>query len=316
MATTTNITTSYAGEGAMPYVSAALLSSPTLDKGGVDVIPNIKFRKTLRPVTLENLIADATCDFEPTGTYTNVERQLEPKELQINQVFCKLDFKDTWDAVEMGFSAHDVIPKSFADFVIAEYVAKVAEANEISIWRGNKNNDGEYDGYSTLIAADPNLPAAQEITGTTVDASNVIDELGKVVDAVPDRLYGREDLHLYVANNVYKAYKRALGGFAANGKGAAGFNNQGTNQDIDALNFDGVRIFPTLGLAANTMICTRKSNLKFGTGLLSDHSEVKLIDMADVDGSKNVRFIMRYTAAVQYEFAIDFVTYGIVNSAN
>jgi len=311
MATTTSITTSYAGQEAMPYVSAALLSSPTLDRGGVDIIPNIKFRKTLRPSNIEDIIADATCDFTATGSFSTVERQLEPKRLQVNQQFCKDDFVDTWDAIEMGFSAHDVIPKTFADFVIAEYVAKVAEANEISIWRGDSTNDGEYDGFTTLIAADANLPADQEVVGTTVTSSNVIAEMGKVVDALPDRLYGKEDVHIYVATNVFKAYKRALADL-----GVGGLNNAGNNQDINIEFFDGIKVFMTQGLLADTMVATRKSNLKFGTGLLSDHSEVRLLDMAENDGSQNVRFIMRYTAAVQYEFAQDFVTYGITNSAN
>lgn len=70
------------------------------------------------------------------------------------------------------------------------------------------------------------------------------------------------------------------------------------------------------GLADDTAICTSKDNLYFGTGLLSDHNEVKLLDMADLDGSQNVRLVMRYTAGVQYGFASDMVTYGIANSAN
>ena len=107
-----------------------------------------------------------------------------------------------------------------------------------------------------------------------------------------------------------------MGGFAANGKGAAGVNNQGNNQSLGPLEFDGVQLFMTYGLAANTMLATRVSNLKFGTGLLSDHSEVRLIDMAETDGSKNVRFVMRFTAAVQYTFAKDIVTYGIANTVN
>jgi hypothetical protein len=316
MSTTTNITTSYAGEGASPYVAAALFSSPTLEQGGVDIIPNIKFKRTLRPANLGDIIKDATCDFTATSSVTLLERILEPKELQVNQIFCKTEFKDTWDAVEMGFSAFDVIPKSFADFIIAEYVAKVAEANETSIWRGVASNEGEYNGFSTLIALDANLPSAQEITGTTITADNVVTELAKVVNAIPDRLYGKEDVRLYVPVGVFRAYSQSLGGFDANGKGAAGVGNNGTNQSFDNLQFLHVKLFMTYGLAPNTMIATRISNLKFGTGLLSDHSEVRVIDTSETLGDKNVRFIMRFTAAVQYEFAQDFVTYGIPNSAN
>jgi hypothetical protein len=43
---------------------------------------------------------------------------------------------------------------------------------------------------------------------------------------------------------------------------------------------------------------------------------VKLIDMADIDGSQNVRVIMRFTADAKYGFAEDVVTYGITNTAN
>jgi hypothetical protein len=316
MSTTANITTSYQGEGAFPYVAAALFSSPTLEQGGIGIEPNIKFKKTFRPANLGDIIQDATCDFNASSSVTLLERVLEPKELQVNQQFCKTDFINTWDAVEMGFSAFDVIPKTFADFIIGEYVAKVAEANETSIWRGVEGNDGEYNGLTTLIAADADLPAAQEITGTTITALNVVDELGKVVDAIPDRLYGKEDMRIFVSTNVYKAYARSLGGFGAQGRGAAGVNAQGNNQDVNPREFDGVQLFMTYGLLPNTMYASTISNGKFGTGLLADHSEVQLIDMAPIDGSKNVRFIMRFTAAVQYLFAKDIVTYGIPNSAN
>jgi hypothetical protein len=80
--------------------------------------------------------------------------------------------------------------------------------------------------------------------------------------------------------------------------------------------FDGIKIFVANGMAANTAIATTVDNLYFGTGLLSDHNEVKLIDMADIDGSQNVRVVMRLTAGVQYAVVEDIVTYGITNSAN
>jgi hypothetical protein len=47
------------------------------------------------------------------------------------------------------------------------------------------------------------------------------------------------------------------------------------------------------------MIAAQKSNLFFGTSLLADWQEVKLLDMADLDGSKNVRVIMRMAAGVK-----------------
>ena len=315
MATSTNITTTYAGEFAGKYISAALLSGNTIANGLIEVKPNVKYKEVLKRVDLSGAIANASCDFSDTGTVALTERILQPKELQVNLELCKTPFQSDWEAISMGYSAHDNLPKNFSDYFIGLIASEVAEQTEKDIWSGVAGA-GKFDGFATLLAADANLPAAQEVTGTTVDASNVIDELGKVVDAIPQSIYGRDDLFIYVAPNVFRAYKRALGGFQSNGQGANGYMAQGNNQDIDIQFFDGVKVVMANGLAANTMVATLKSNLFFGTGLVADHNEVKVLDMADIDGSKNVRFIMRYTAGVQYGIVEDIVTYGIVNGAN
>ena len=316
LSTTTSITTSYAGEFAGKYIAAALLSAPTLDKGGITIMPNVKFRQVIKRVGTDSIIKNATCDFDPTSTITLTERILQPESFQINLSLCKSDFRSDWDAIQMGYSAFDTLPKSFADFLIAHAAEKVAAGMETSIWSGVNATAGEFAGIMTQLTTDASLPAAQEVAGTTVDASNVIAELGKIVDKIPTELYGKEDLYIYISQNIYRAYVRALGGFGANGLGANGVNAQGNNQSMGDLMFDGVKLFVANGLSSNTAIAAEKSNLFFGTGLLSDHNEVKVIDMADIDGSQNVRVVMRFTAGVQYGNVEDIVTYGITNSAN
>ncbi len=316
MATTTSITTTYAGEFAGKYIAAALLSAPTLEKGGLTIHPNIKFKQVIQRLATDEIIKNSTCDFDATSTVTLTEKVLNPEEFQVNLQLCKKDFHSTWQAAEMGFGAFDVMPKSFSDFLIAHVAEKVASAMESTIWTGVNATAGQFAGLSTQIAADAALPSAQEVAGTTVTASNVITELGKLVDAIPARLYGQPDLKLYVSQNIYKAYVRALGGFGASGVGSAGYDNKGTNQALGELMFDGVPVFMANGLAANTAWATPTSNLHFATGLLNDMNEVKVLDMADLDGSQNVRVIMRFTADAKYGFAEDCVVYGITNSAN
>ena len=317
MATTTSITTTYAGEFAGKYVSAALLSASTIENGGIEVKPNVKYKEVIKKLATDAIVKDATCDFTATSTVTLTEKILQPEEFQVNLQLCKKDFHSDWEAVQMGYSAFDTLPPSFADFILAHVAAKVAEKNEQNIWKGVTANAGEFNGFATLLAADAALPSANEVTGTTVTAANVIAELGKIVDAIPSAVYGKEDLYIYVSQNIARAYVRALGGFGASGLGANGTNNMGTQWwNNGALTFDGVKIFVANGLANNTAIAAEKSNLFFGTGLLSDHQEVKLIDMADIDGSQNVRVVMRFTAGVQYGIVEDIVTYGITNSAN
>jgi hypothetical protein len=318
MATTTSITTSYAGESAGKYIAAALLSAPTISKNLITVKPNIKYKQVVKTLSTDDILKNATCDFSATSTVTIAERVLQPEEFQVNLELCKQDFVSDWSSIEMGYSAFDQLPKSFADFLLAHVAEKVAAKNETNIWTGVNSNAGEFAGFATLIAADAALPSAQEVGGTTVTAANVVAELGKIVDALPSRLYGKEGLILYVSQNIYKAYVRALGGFAASGVGANGTNNQGTQWYSmgSGLSFDGIPVEMVNGLAANTAMLTLKENLWFGTGLLSDHNEVKILDMSEIDGSQNCRVIMRLTAGVQYGFAGDIVTYGITNSAN
>jgi hypothetical protein len=317
MATTTSITTTYAGEFKDKIIAAALLSSPTIDNGGIEIKPNIKYKEVIKKIATDDILKNATCDFDATSTVTLTERILQPEEFQVNLQLCKKDFHSDWLSAQQGFSSFDVLPTSFADFLVAHVAAKVAAKNETNIWSGVNANAGEFAGFAALLAADAALPTAQEVAGTTVTASNVVAELGKIVDAIPATLYTNENLYIYVSQNIARAYVRALGGFGASGLGANGTNAQGTQwYNNGSLSFDGVKIFVANGMGANRAIATTKDNLYFGTSLLSDMTEVKVIDLADIDGSQNVRVVMRMSAGVQYGIVEDIVTYGITNSAN
>ena len=304
----TSITTTYAGEFAGKYISAALLSADTIEGGGITVKPNVKYKEVMKTLSTNALVKDAACDFADQSTVTLAERVLQPEEFQVNLELCKKDFHNDWEAVQMGYSAFDSLPPSFADFLIGHIAAKVAQKTEENIWQGVTANAGEFDGFETLLAADGTV---LDVTGTTVTAANVITEMGKVVDAIPTAVYGKEDLYIYVSQNIARAYVRALGGFGASGLGANGVNNAGTTWfNGGDLAFDGVKLFVCSGLSDNTMVAAQKSNLFFGTGLLSDHNEVKLLDMSDLDGSMNVRVVMRFTSGVQYGTGADIVLYS------
>jgi hypothetical protein len=303
----TSITTTYAGEFAGKYISAALLSADTLEGGGITIKPNVKYKEVLKTLSTNALVKDAACDFADQSVVTLAERILQPEEFQVNLELCKKDFRSDWEAIEMGYSAFDTLPPSFADFLLGHIAAKVAQKTEQTIWTGVNATAGEFDGFATLLAADATVI---DVVGTAVTAANVIAEMGKVVDAIPTSVYGKEDLYIYVSSKIARAYVRALGGFGANGLGANGVSAMGTTWfNGGDLAFDGVKLFVCSGMADDDMVAAQKSNLYFGTGLLSDHNEVKLIDMASIDGSQNVRVVMRYTAGVQTGIGADIVYY-------
>tara|TARA_R110001592_G_scaffold43468_1_gene140848 strand:- start:1118 stop:2053 length:936 start_codon:yes stop_codon:yes gene_type:complete len=304
-------TPTYAGEFSGKYISAALLSASTLDAGLITIMPNVKYKTVLQTGSYNDIVADSTCNFEAAGTLTLAEKIIEPLEYQVNVQLCKKDLHASWEAEQMGFSAFDNLAPSFEEYVIGYTAAKVAAKIESNIWEGTVATGGEFDGFSALATAQ--LPGANIIAavGGGIDSTNVLAEMGKVADAVPTTVYGQEDLFIYVSSNVARAYVRALGGFGANGLGAAGVENQGTTWYTNgALSFDGIPVVVAKGLGNNKMFAAQKSNLFFGTGLLNDTNEVKVIDMADLDGSRNVRVIMRFTAAVQIGIASDVIAYA------
>ena len=304
------ITTSYAGEFSGKYIAAALLSGDTLANEEITIMPNVRFKSVIQKASSNNIVRDASCDFQTgQGTLTLTEQILEPKEFQVNLDLCKKDLFATWQGAEMGYSQYADLPASFSDFVLAHVASKVSDFTETQIWSG-AGGAGSFSGFATLLAADAALPALQEIAavGGGVNSGNVIAQMGLVVDAIPTTVYGKEDLRLYVSSNIGRAYTRALGGFA--GTGNAGYDSKGTNQVLGNLFFDGVQVVVSKGMADNTMIAAEKSNLFFGTGLLNESQEVRTIDMQEVDGSMNVRVILRYTAGVQYGEVTDIVLYA------
>ena len=306
------ITTTYAGEFAGQYIAAALLSAKTLDNKYVTIHPNVKYKEVIQRIAVANIVNDASCDFTTSGSVTLTEAVLTPKELQVNLELCKQNFVQSWEALQLGYSAFDTIPASFTDYLISYVGGVVAQATEISIWQGNNGTNGQFGGFelalSASIAASTGVIAAggaAPISGS-VTSTNVISKLDTVVNSIPNAVYGKEDLLIYVSTNVGKAYQQALAGGAV---GANGWNNQ-MNVGDKPFNFNGIEIVLCPGMSDNKIVAAQKSNLHFGTGLLSDYNEVKVLDMANIDGSQNFRIIMRYTAATVVGILGDVVYYG------
>jgi hypothetical protein len=303
----------YAGEFAGEYIAAALLSAKTLDNKLVTIKPNVKFKSVIQKLDVSGIVQDASCDFVTSGSVALSERILEPKELQVNLQLCKQEFVDSWESLQLGYSAFDTIPASFNDYLISYVAGQVAQATETSIWQGT-NTNGSFTGFETLLSASVAAGGAGAVVAAksgsviisgSVTSTNVISVLGSVYETVPSAVYGKEDLVIYVGSKVARAYQTALGGNA----NQSGFNTQ-MNVGEKPFNFQGVEIVLCPGMSDNKIVAAQKSNLFFATGLLNDSNEVKVLDMANIDGSQNYRIIMRYTAGVNFGIGQDIVYYG------
>ena len=298
------ITTTYAGESAGKYIAAALLSAKTLDNNYITVMPNVKYKEVIQKLDVSGIVQDASCDFVTSGSVAVSERVITPKELQVNLELCKQNFVASWEALQLGYSAFDEVPANFTDYLVSYVGGKVAEATEQSIWTGLAASNGQFGGLLPALSASAAAGAATDViqgassTGS-IDSTNVIAALTNLYESIPDTVFGKEDLLIYVPTNVYKAYQKVLGTDFANG-----YANNVTVGEKPA-NFNGIDLAHCPGMTSSYMVAAQKSNLFFGTGLLSDYNEVRVLDMADLDGSQNFRVIMRYTGGTQFGIGQD-----------
>jgi hypothetical protein len=299
-----SVTSTYAGEFAGKYIAASLLSAKTLDNKYITIMPNVKYKSVIQKIAVDSIVNNASCDFVTSGTVALTERVLEPKELQVNLELCKQEFVDSWESLQLGYSAFDEIPANFTDFLISYVGGKVAEATEISIWQGTAATNGQFAGLLPALSASAAAGGADAVIKSaqsgSITSANVLTKLDGLVNAIPEEVYGKEDLVIYVPTNVSKAYQQALSGQGS----INGYLNQ-MNVGEKPMNFNGIDIVWCPGMTTSYMVAAQKSNLYFGTGLMSDYNEVKVLDMADLDGSQNFRVIMRYTASTQFGIGQD-----------
>ena len=195
---TPSITSNFTGEHAGKYINAALQSGSTIGNEEVTILPNVRYKTNVTRLTLGDVIADATCNFTDGSSLALVDRVIAPKEMQVNLQLCKQDLLESWEALQMGFSAYKEIPQSFTDYLLAYVGEKVGAEAENYIWTGDAGTSGEFGGFNaTLISETASIPAGQKINAgsiVAVDSTNVLARLGAMLDALPTSVYGKNDV--------------------------------------------------------------------------------------------------------------------------
>ncbi len=299
MATSVTVNSNYNGTVAGEIVGKAFKEADTIAKGLVTVLPNIPVKTSIRKIDYGNGRQDFSCGFTPAGSVTLAEVVLEPKKIKNEAEICKEDFRNVWDTATMGFSAHnDNMPVDEEQALLVEILADTAQATDANIWTGDATNDGEFDGFIPLWLADATV--IDVATPIAPAKATIIAEIESVLDAVPIALRRKTDLVFGVSPDVALAYTQALvGAGISNGLGGADMPLMYGTYKLEVIN----------GLPPATMVVYQKKNLYFGTGLLSDHNEVRIKDMDETDLSGTVRYKMVYTAGVQYVRGNEIVLY-------
>ncbi len=297
------VTSNYAGKAAGFYISAALKEATSLDH--LTVLQNIKFKENLQKVAGSSLVRNADCNFTNHGTLALTESILEPKNLQINMETCKDTLLSSWEADTMRAGAMNNNSPKFEDYVISYFTQHIADAVESSVWSGAAATNGQFEGFLTAatgaFAVNGNVVQSTNVggAGTAYTASNIIENLQTIAAAIPSTVYGREDLRIYMNWKTYRLYVSAIS--------ALGYVNMySMNNDYEAT-FEGIKLSVVYGMPDDQLVAAQTSNLFFGTDLISDTTQVKMLDMSPLDGSENLRFVAKYSGGVQVGIGAEVV---------
>tara|TARA_R100000781_G_scaffold110723_1_gene76407 strand:+ start:37 stop:888 length:852 start_codon:yes stop_codon:yes gene_type:complete len=271
---------SYAGKHAGLYVNAALNMAKSLEY--MTVRENVNYKEVINRVSGANLVKDASCDFtENSATLTTNEQVLFVEPFQINIDVCKSTMISDW-----AYEQQD----DFVAYAMTYLSDSIADSVESSIWTGTTGTSGQFDALSSSGMASSSASAAYT-------AANIVANLQTLAGDIPAAVYGKDDLYIYMNKATYRFYISAISALSA-----FPFNHMGQYTP----EFEGIKIAVCPGVATNTMWAGTKSNAFFGTSLSSDLTEVKVLDMADLDGSNNIRMVARWTAGVQVGVPADF----------
>ena len=297
MATTTSITSTYAGEHAGEWISAMLNEAASLNH--ITVKENIKHKRVVKKLADTVSFADETCDFTPTGTVTVTERILAPERLELNKQLCKKDLVSDWNALEMGFGRNsESLPSSVEEYFISHQIAGAGAALETIIWQGVTATAGEFDGIETNLLADADVNDVA--TPVALSAANIVSKMEASLDVLGSAVLGaQEKPAIYMGVEAVRFYRRAMF--------ALGYLDQYYAGNIPLV-FDGFEIKECPGMSDDTIVVAQPSNLWFGTDLLSDLNEVGVKDMSD-QGEQNVRFWMQFSGGTQHGIGGDIALY-------
>tara|TARA_R110002167_G_scaffold198253_1_gene401314 strand:- start:70 stop:984 length:915 start_codon:yes stop_codon:yes gene_type:complete len=289
------VTSNYAGKAAGFYISAALKEATSLEH--LTVLQNIKFKENLQKVAGSSLVRNADCNFTNHGNLALTESILTPKNLQINMETCKDTLLSSWEAETMKAGAMNNNSPKFEDYVISYFTQHISDAVESSVWSGAAVTNGQFEGFLTAatgaFAVNGNTVPTVNAGGAAVaySATNIIENLQTIAAAIPSTVYGREDLCIYMNWKTYRLYISAIS--------TLGYVNMYSMNNEYEATFEGIKLAVVYGMPDNQLVAAQKSNLYFGTDLLSDTTQVKMLDMSPLDGSENLRFVAKYSGGVQ-----------------
>jgi len=301
MALTDN--TTFYGKDAEGFFKKVLTSG--VAKNELSLIPNVKSKIKLAYSDLGNILQADDCSFSATGEGTLNQKTMEVCDLKVNLEYCATTFEANYLSLQLraGSNNEEVMPTSYADFVVNYVAEKVASDLEITMFKGDTGTSSYplslCDGLVKQLLADSDVIDVGATAGS-ITSANVVTELNRTLNAVPADVRQQPNFKIFVSQEIAFAYKQAQA-ITQGGLFLVGDKE---------LNYLGYRLIPTSGLSAKQMIAFNSDKVFFLTDLVSDWDDIIIIPQRNISGARTERFATSLKFGVNYLYGAEIVLYS------
>ena len=298
----------YAGELALPYVTAALLGAETIAKGRCRFLEGIVGKTVISGLATTDTIQAANCDFAGGSNVALTEQILNPSDLAVMEEVCRGTMYPTWIAANGRMERSGELPVAWGDFLLGAVAERTGSNLENLLWAGASpfgtgflSNDGVIDEAGIDASACAGFAEATTSAGAWTNV-NILANLSTIFDAaaaIPGIL-GKPGCGFYVSYEAYAFFLQAI---------AAQNTDAGFNQSLEGASYLGYPVYATSGIpnTVDVAVFTYPDNLVVGANSYTADISAQLIPTYQYDGSDNVRISMRFAVGVQTGVATDGV---------
>lgn len=284
------------------FWSTALNKGTTIET--MTLIPGVKNSIKLPLLNLSGIVQADSCDWTPQGDINLAEKLFTVCDSKVNLPLCAQDLEKTFEGKLQKKGANNSdIPATFEEYLLMEIANHIAADNELLVWQGAPEASPAVGdctvGLLTQFLADS---AVVDVTGTTITASNVLAEMGKLTAAIPVALKYDRTYNIYINAKTADLYESAMVGLYTGSERV--FYQEG----IAISKFKGYNVVISNGLPDNQMVAMRSGNAIHVTDANEDTQTIEALDQS-FTGSKYTFYVARWKQAFGYMIGSEIAYY-------
>ena len=262
------------------WFTRAMFGGRLIAGGYVRVLTGIKGDELLSQIDLENKVLQIDgkdCAWTPNQVIKLSEKLAKVKTYKINLEQCidELENKRTLYELSPG-AKNESLPTELEDATLALIAIGLSNEIEEMLIGGDETKDPNQ--FNGMVKTLLNSTEANQLKGVALTKANVLDEVEKVYEAVPENVLQAEDageLFLFASYATRRKIRSALAS-VNNQVIAANWTVDDTDKRNPRLFYLGMEVVPVKGMDDATLIAIDAKNAYLLTDLLSDLDEIEL----------------------------------------